>query len=162
MDVCVRRSVPITRHLAGVLMSSLDRQSLCREPGCFARMRAMWRCGGVHWTYLLSLHCRAPVVQTLVKAYRICMLGGKFFDLEIKSFFGNVVLLKKIVGVFMRVLIRTTRQKAFHEGEKFSSSWLIVFIKHLLKVKKTTSSLEIRRKVGECCALILWSGVPSG
>lgn len=52
------------------------------------------------------------------------MLGGKFFDLEIKSFFGNVVLLllKKIVGVFMRVLIRTTRQKAFHEGEKFSSS----------------------------------------
>lgn len=85
------------------------------------------------------------------------MLGGKFFDLEIKSFFGNVVLLllKKIVGVFMRVLIRTTRQKAFHEGEKFSSSRLIVFIKHLLKVKKTTSSLEIRRKVGECCALML-------
>lgn len=141
-------------------MSSLDRQSLCRDPGCFARMRAIWRGGGVHWTYLLSLHCRATVVRTSRSLHDPHVERKVLLFLEMKSVFGNVVLpLKKIVGVFMRVLIWTTRQKAFHEGEKFSSSQLIVFIKHLLKIKENDflpRNLAKGRWV-LCAYVVIWS-----
>ncbi|CAE1168983.1 unnamed protein product [Acanthosepion pharaonis] len=74
------------------------------------------------------------------------MLQGNFFVLEASSVCSNVVpqLTKAEHYVFccllgvMRVVMWTTRQKEFYDGEQFTSSQLILYFKHQLKVKIRT------------------------
>ena len=89
-------------------------------------------------------HC--PVVRPLCKllaGYMVHILNGRFFVQKASSVCSNVVpslnrpehyVFLSLFGV-LRVVIWTTQQKEFHEGESFSSLTLLAFYKHQIKVK---------------------------
>ncbi|CAE1276092.1 unnamed protein product [Acanthosepion pharaonis] len=139
---------PLSRitHLAGDSRSPLGRQrlraaGLAKSPNCV-------RCSGeVETIGHAFFHCSVVVpLCKFVEDIMVRMLRGKFFVLEASSVCSNIVppLTKAEHYVFicllwvMRVVIWTTRQKEFHGREKFSSSQLILFFKHQLKVKIRT------------------------
>lgn len=103
------------------------------------------RCGGaVESLGFIFFDCSVvrPLCK-LIEGYMVRVLGGKSFVLEARSVCSNVVPQMKrnehyvflcLLGI-MRVVIWMTRQKEFYGGEKFSSSQLVLFFKHQLKIK---------------------------
>ena len=114
---------------------------LVKSPNCV-------RCGEeVETIGHAFFHCKIVVpLCKFVEDLMVRMLRGKFFVLEASSVCSNVAppLSKTEHYVFlcllgiMRVVIWTTRQKEVYEGQKFSSSLLICYFKHQLKVKIRT------------------------
>ena len=90
------------------------------------------------------VHCSIvrPVCQ-LVEGFMVRVLNVPFFALDASVMCSNVVpfqdkrkhyVLQCLLGI-MRVVIWTTRQKGFHEGESFTPLQLIAYFRHQLKVK---------------------------
>ena len=116
------------------------------------------------------VHCSAaqPLCK-LIEGYMVRALHGQYFVLDASAVCSNVVpsleknehyVLQCLLGI-MRVVIWTTRQKAFHEGETFSPVQLVAYLKHQLKVKirvertRQSSSEFVERwvKAAQLCQL---------